>query len=482
MEGAPSWETPQNKEFAKWELDGSRFQITRVVGEGSYGAVAEAEDQKLGRKVAIKRISSVMSHLIDARRIYREMYILRRLSHPRIVTLLDVLTPPSTLITQKISELYFVFDFSDTDLRKLIDSPQFLSLIHIQTILHQILDGISYLHAARVIHRDIKPANILINKDVSIKICDFGLSRVVPLSRTSSKNLIPNSGRKSRKSRKKRKRGEEEESSHDTKTTTSSHLNSNFGNGDMTKKTKDFSNTPLLSISSECPMIMEEESPHSSFLPSPAILTNLDHDEKEPILGTFGSPDIVQSPNKKKKKKRVGSKDEDSNLGGKKSPPHLSHLTRDGMLRRSISLTLDEIGGSGGIGGEGGENDDDVIHDFPTNDSFHDAFNPPPTFDQDQISNSNSNQAFQLPPPSSSSTSTSSTTSSQLHQSSSKTFNLDDDNKKEEEEDDNRSNRSDTPSSKPSSTTSITTPDHFTEQGRNSKMKNTQLTKHVVTR
>jgi mitogen-activated protein kinase 1/3 len=58
-----------------------------------------------------------------------------------------------------------------------LKSSIFLSELHIQTIIYNLLCGIKYMHSARVIHRDIKPANILINEDCTIKICDFGLSR-----------------------------------------------------------------------------------------------------------------------------------------------------------------------------------------------------------------------------------------------------------------------------------------------------------------
>jgi mitogen-activated protein kinase 1/3 len=67
----------------------------------------------------------------------------------------------------------------DTDLYKLIMSPQYLTTAHIQTFLYQMLKGLKYLHSASVIHRDLKPANILLNEDCSLKICDFGLARIV---------------------------------------------------------------------------------------------------------------------------------------------------------------------------------------------------------------------------------------------------------------------------------------------------------------
>ena len=141
-----------------------------------------------------------MKHIFDeptdAKRAYREIHILRHLKHPSIVALFDVI---STSIDEKylnlyntmssegkipipknLGDLYLVFEFVDTDLSKIIKSNQFLSAEHISYILYQILDGLKYIHRTNVIHRDLKPANILIScNDCTVKIADFGLSRMI---------------------------------------------------------------------------------------------------------------------------------------------------------------------------------------------------------------------------------------------------------------------------------------------------------------
>lgn len=133
---------------------------------------------------------------IDAKRAYREMHILRHLRHPSIVALYDVVSSTinssferyssaaelasSTSVPRSLGNLYLVFEFVDTDLGKIIKSNQYLSGEHIQYIIYQILDGMRFIHATNVIHRDLKPANILVCcSDCSIKIADFGLSRVI---------------------------------------------------------------------------------------------------------------------------------------------------------------------------------------------------------------------------------------------------------------------------------------------------------------
>jgi mitogen-activated protein kinase 1/3 len=73
-----------------------------------------------------------------------------------------------------------VFDFVDTDLSKIFKSDQHMLIGHVQFIFYQLLLGLKHMHSANVIHRDIKPANILIScTDCSVKIADFGLSRVI---------------------------------------------------------------------------------------------------------------------------------------------------------------------------------------------------------------------------------------------------------------------------------------------------------------
>lgn len=88
---APSWRV--KPQFASWEVDHTRFEIKRLLGKGSYGSVAEAIDHLTGGRVAIKRVPNVFEVFENAKRIYREIRILRLLHHANIIRLTHLQQP-----------------------------------------------------------------------------------------------------------------------------------------------------------------------------------------------------------------------------------------------------------------------------------------------------------------------------------------------------------------------------------------------------
>ena len=96
-------------------------------------------------------------------------------------TLLDVLTGGGSSGGGGggFQDLYLVFEFFEMDLEKLIHSRQWITAPHVRSFSYQLLCGLHYMQSANVIHRDLKPQNILISMDCALKICDFGLARVV---------------------------------------------------------------------------------------------------------------------------------------------------------------------------------------------------------------------------------------------------------------------------------------------------------------
>eukprot|EP00479_Gromia_sphaerica_P005527 TRINITY_DN1657_c0_g1_i4.p2 TRINITY_DN1657_c0_g1~~TRINITY_DN1657_c0_g1_i4.p2 ORF type:complete len:125 (+),score=18.73 TRINITY_DN1657_c0_g1_i4:486-860(+) len=89
-----------------------------MLGRGSYGFVCEAKNLVTGQKCAIKKVADVFANLVEAKRLLRELRILRVLSkHNQIVEIIDLL-PPKDMGT--FDTLYIVFEYVDTDLAKLI--------------------------------------------------------------------------------------------------------------------------------------------------------------------------------------------------------------------------------------------------------------------------------------------------------------------------------------------------------------------------
>jgi mitogen-activated protein kinase 1/3 len=158
-----------------WDI-GPQFEIVRQLGSGSYGTVSEAVHLPTGRKLAIKKVLDLFEDRVDCKRILREVQLLRKIVHPHVVKLYEILMPKDL---KKFDSIYLVFEYAQSDIKKLVKSAIHLQMIHIQKLIYNLLVGLKYVHSGGVLHRDIKPANILINEDCTVKICDFGLARSV---------------------------------------------------------------------------------------------------------------------------------------------------------------------------------------------------------------------------------------------------------------------------------------------------------------
>ena len=175
-----------DNKFADWTLP-SDFQIVKLIGKGSYGDVVEALHIPTSKKVAIKKIYKVFDDLVDFKRILREIVLLRKLKHPNIVALYDILPPQNA---DSFNDLYLIMEYCQSDLKKLSKSAVHLEMVHVQAIIYSILTALKFMHSAEVLHRDVKPANVLINEDCTAKLCDFGLARSVAGLETSFKKLV----------------------------------------------------------------------------------------------------------------------------------------------------------------------------------------------------------------------------------------------------------------------------------------------------
>nr|ACM46122.1 MAP kinase [Hyaloperonospora parasitica] len=159
----------------KFEIPSS-FEYVKTIGSGAYGVVISATDAKTGKTVAVKNIQRAFDDLTDAKRIVREIKLMRHLNHKCVLGVEDIFEP---VALSKFEDVYIVSQLMATDLHRVIYSRHGLSDEHIAFFMYQMLCAMKYVHSANVIHRDLKPSNVLVNANCELKICDFGLARGV---------------------------------------------------------------------------------------------------------------------------------------------------------------------------------------------------------------------------------------------------------------------------------------------------------------
>ena len=154
-----------------------KYEILRVLGRGGMGEVLLAQDDVLGRKVAIKRPLKAAGEEGLAR-FEREARIAAALKHPNIPAVYDK--------GWQDDLPYLAMEFVEGDaLDKIISSNSPMDLISKLRVIEQVCLGLHYAHQLRVIHRDIKPANIIIQPDGMAKIIDFGIAKEADSTKTS---------------------------------------------------------------------------------------------------------------------------------------------------------------------------------------------------------------------------------------------------------------------------------------------------------
>jgi len=157
---------------------GERYEALKFMGAGAYGAVIKALDKKTGEHVAIKKLHKI-EDIIDAKRILRELRILRVFKHENIINLHNVIFDHEHY---GFEEIYLITNLMEIDLYAVIKNKQTLTDDHVQFIIYQILRALLYLHSANIIHRDLKPSNILATETCDVQLCDFGLARAIDFS------------------------------------------------------------------------------------------------------------------------------------------------------------------------------------------------------------------------------------------------------------------------------------------------------------
>ncbi|EKF29495.1 cell division protein kinase 2, putative [Trypanosoma cruzi marinkellei] len=148
----------------------TRYERQEKIGEGTYGVVYRARDTATGATVALKRIRLDTEEEGVPCTAIREISLLKELRHPNIVKLLDV--------CHSESRLTLVFEYMELDLKKYMDQEEGnLDSATIQDFMRDLLNGVRFCHDRNVLHRDLKPPNLLISREKSLKLADFGLGR-----------------------------------------------------------------------------------------------------------------------------------------------------------------------------------------------------------------------------------------------------------------------------------------------------------------
>ncbi len=162
------------EQFEKYvgQVFDKRYRIIKVIGIGGMAVVFEATDLLMRRNVAVKMLKDEINNDVQAvKRFINESKAVAMLSHPNIVNIYDV--------SVKDSLKYIVMELVEgITLKNYILKKGTLSLNEIMSITEQILLALDHAHQKGVVHRDIKPQNIMMLKNGSIKVADFGIAKL----------------------------------------------------------------------------------------------------------------------------------------------------------------------------------------------------------------------------------------------------------------------------------------------------------------
>jgi serine/threonine protein kinase len=174
-------EEKQKPKHKQIKLYDQVYEKVEKISSGTYGKVYKVILKKDPSKIYALKMYSNFQEGMDVTAL-REILILKEISHPNIVKMIDIF--------YNINSLYVQYEYIDTELSHLIYKMK-LEPKHIKNLFYQFLLGLSEIHKNCILHRDLKPQNLLVNNKGILKIADFGLARFISSpGRTMTKNVI----------------------------------------------------------------------------------------------------------------------------------------------------------------------------------------------------------------------------------------------------------------------------------------------------
>lgn len=161
-----------------------KYELIELIGHGAMGEVYKAYDPSIDRLVALKTITGSMVGNADRLdRFYQEARSAGALQHPNIVTVYELGRDRSTP--------FIAMEFLEGEsLEKIIDRHPILPISQKVGIIVQVCHALDCAHRHGVVHRDIKPGNVMLTRDGTVKVVDFGIARLVDASRTQTNSII----------------------------------------------------------------------------------------------------------------------------------------------------------------------------------------------------------------------------------------------------------------------------------------------------
>ncbi len=162
----------------------NRYEILEVIGTGGMAVVYKARCHRLNRLVAIKILKDEFARDEEfVRRFHAEGEAVAMLGHPNIVQVYDVSSTDSANFI--VMELV-----TGISLRQYMEKKGTLNWKETLHFAMQIAKGLEHAHSRGIVHRDIKPHNVMVLKNGSVKVMDFGIARVMSKSNTLTKEAL----------------------------------------------------------------------------------------------------------------------------------------------------------------------------------------------------------------------------------------------------------------------------------------------------